>query len=57
MEVALMPLGKANNVCDTMTTWFCTFGAPEELSSDGGQPFESKEYNSFLKNWGIRKRT
>ena len=57
VEVALMPSGKAKTVYDTMRTWFCTYGAPEELSSDGGPPFESQEYNSFLKNWGIRKRT
>ena len=57
VEVALMPSGKAKTVCDTMRTWFCIYGAPEEISSDGGPPFESQEYDSFLKNWGIRKRT
>ena len=30
---------------------------PEELSADGGPPFESQEYDSFLKNWGVRKYT
>ena len=57
VEVALMQSGKAKTICDTMRTWFCTYGTPEEISSDGGPPFESKEYDSFLKNWGIRKRT
>lgn len=57
VEVALMSSGKAKNVCDNMRTWFCTYGAPEEISSDGGPPFESQECNAFLRNWGIRKRT
>ena len=57
IEVALMPSGKAKMVCDTFRTWFCTYGAPEELSADGGPPFESQEYDSFLKNWGVRKHT
>ena len=54
VEVAWMSSGNAKNVCDTMRTWFCTYGAPKEISSDGGPPFESQEYNTFLKNW---KRT
>ena len=57
VEVALMSSGKTTNVCDTMRTWLCTYGAPEEISSHGGLPFESHEFNTFLKNWGIRKCT
>ena len=57
VEVALMPTGKAKTVCDTLRTWFYTYGAPEELSADGGPPFESQEYDSFLKNWGVQKCT
>lgn len=57
VEVALMTSGRAKTVCDTLRTWFCTYGVPEEISSDGGPPFESQEYDSFLRNWGIRKRT
>ena len=57
VEVALMPSGKAKTVCDTLRTWFCTYGAPEELSADRRPPFESQEYDSFLKNWGVWKRT
>ena len=57
VEVALMPPGKAKTVCDTMKTWFCTYGTSEVLSSDGGPSFNSNKYYSFLKNLGIRKRT
>ena len=57
LEVVLMTSGKAKTVCDTMRTLFKTYGASEELSLDGGPLFESPEYNSFLKNWSIRKHT
>ena len=40
-----------------MRTWFCTYGAAEEISSDGGTLFESQGYNTFLKNWGIFNNT
>ena len=56
VEITLMSSGNANTVCDTLRSWFSTYGAPEEISSDGGPPFESHEYDSFLRNWGIRKR-
>ena len=55
VEVVLMLSGKAKTVCDTMRTWFCTYGSPEELLSNGKPPFESPEYNSFLKNRDIHK--
>ena len=36
--------------------WFSTFGVPEEISADGGPPFNSSDYDEFLRNWRIRKR-
>ena len=33
-----------------------TFGIPEELSSDGGTQFTSKETKEFMENYGIRSR-
>ena len=57
VEVALMSSGKAKNICDTMRIWFCTYGTPKEISSNGGPLFEAQEYNTFLKNWGIWKCT
>ena len=56
VEIASMPSGKCRQVCDSLRRWFVTYGAPEELSSDGGPPFQAFEYDSFLSNWGIRKR-
>lgn len=39
VDVALMPSGKARVVCNTLRTLFCTYGTPEELSSDGRPTF------------------
>ena len=57
VEITLMSSGKAKTICDTLRSWFGTYGAPEEISSDGGPPFDSLEYNTFLRNWGVKKRT
>ena len=35
---------------------FNTFGAPEELASDGGPQFTSETTRKFLKNYGIHHR-
>ena len=36
--------------------WFGTFGVPEELASDGGPEFTSKETQDFLARWGVKHR-
>ena len=46
----------ATSVCNHLRHWFCTFSGPQELSSDGGPPFESEEYHHFLLTWGVTKR-
>ena len=35
---------------------FQTYGAPEELSSDGGPPFKSSMFTQFLKDWAVKHR-
>ena len=35
---------------------FQTYGAPEELSSDGGPPFKSSPFTQFLKDWAVKHR-
>ena len=35
---------------------FCTYGVPEEISSDGGPQFKSEEFKQFLELWGIHHR-
>ena len=56
VETSLMLNGKESNVCNELRRWFMTYGAPTELSSDGGPPFDSQEYKSFLQRWGIKRR-
>ena len=36
--------------------WFSTFGVPEEISSDGGPPFNGAEFRTFMQEWDIRHR-
>ena len=35
---------------------FQTYGTPEEISTDGGQPFTSTAFQEFLQTWGIKHR-
>ena len=35
---------------------FSTYGVPEEISSDQGKEFTSKETQEFLANWQVRHR-
>ena len=56
IEVERIPSNTFRYVRQTFLKWFTTFGVPEELSTDGGPPFNSLEYNNFLKTWDIRKR-
>ena len=55
-EVAVVPNTSFNIFKKNVITWFRTYGIPEEISSDGGPPFNSADYNEFLKCWGISKR-
>ena len=41
MEVTSQSSGKATVVCEALQNWFCTYGVPEEISSDGGPQFDS----------------
>ena len=51
-------LGEANSkgLITEIKKHCATFGIPEELSSDGGPQFTSKETSSFMQNYGIRSR-
>ena len=40
-------------LCRELRTLFGIYGAPEELSSDGGQPFPSRQFQEFLTLWGV----
>ena len=53
VEVKLLPKMDATSICNHLRHWFCTFGDPQELSSDGGPPFDSEEYHHLLRTWGV----
>ena len=46
----------SKGLCQALRMVIARFGAPEELSSDGGPEFTSKEANNFYTRWGIRHR-
>ena len=39
-----------------LLNWFSTFGVPEEIATDGGPPFNSHEFDAFLRKWNIDRR-
>ena len=48
--------GKAMTLVKTCRNLFSQFGVPEELSFDGGPPFDSYEWKRFLIQWDIVTR-
>ena len=56
VEVERLSHSTFRHVNEVFLRWFRTYGVPEEMSSDGGPPFNSIVYNTFLKTWDIRKR-
>ena len=46
----------APTICNILRRYFINFGVPEELTSDGGPPFNSQEFSNFLKSWGVSHR-
>ncbi len=44
MKVTSPSSGKATAVYEALRNWFCTYDVPEEISSDGGPPFDSQGY-------------
>ena len=48
--------GKAITLVKTCRNLFAQFGVPEELSFDGGPPFDSYEWKQFMIQWDIGRR-
>ena len=48
--------GDASYLKKRLRTLFTTFGAPNEMSSDGGSPYNSHEMSKFLETWGVHWR-
>jgi hypothetical protein len=53
-----LPPGKATaaTLISISRQIFIAYGAPDELSSDGGSIFTSSTYQTFLKNWDVTHR-
>ena len=56
LEVERLKTNTFRNVHQTLLRWFRTFGVPEELATDGGPPFQSHDYQTFLRTWNIDRR-
>ena len=48
--------GKAMTLVRTCRNLFAQFGVPEEVSTDGGPPFDSHEWKRFLLQWDVKIR-
>ena len=52
-EVALPKSTCFRDVKKELLLWFRNYGVPNEIASDGGPPFNSYEFENFLKAWGV----
>ena len=52
------PPGKANaeSLMSISRSLFHTYGVPEDLSIDGGPPFQAQRFLDFLKDWDVHVR-
>ena len=55
LEVERLQSGSFRHVRQALLRWFQTYGVPEELATDGGPPFNSHEYDAFLRTWTVDK--
>jgi hypothetical protein len=55
-EVERLPTNTFRLVRQVFLRWFRTYGVPEELASDGGPPFNSHSFLTFLETWDVKHR-
>ena len=53
-EVYLLKSKTATNMSDAMKIPFAHHGIPEDVVSDNGQPYSSKEYRQFSQDWQFK---
>ena len=56
IEVSTLTYATFNSIKKVLLMYFSIFGVPQELASDGGQPFDSSDYRNFLQQWNIHCR-
>lgn len=54
---ATKPDASASTIITILRQYFTSFGVPEEISTDGGPPFNSHDVNTFLQSWNVSHRT
>ena len=55
-EVAKLKNESFKSVKKHFLQWFERYGAPEEIASDGGPPFNGHEYKDFMRRWNVEVR-
>ena len=53
MEIAQLPSTAARPTIRTLAAWFCRLGIPTTLRTDGGPPFNSHDFCTFLDRWSV----
>ena len=48
-----LPSTAARSTIRTLSAWFCRLGIPTTLRSDGGPPFNSHDFSTFLDRWSV----
>ena len=57
LEVAHFPNGATSNkISSHLRAYFARWGAPEQISTDGGTNLVSEEMEAFFKRWGVKVR-
>ena len=51
LEVERLPTNSFRHVRSALLRWFCIYGVPVELSSDGGPPFNFFDFKGFVHVW------
>ncbi|XP_068246852.1 uncharacterized protein [Palaemon carinicauda] len=57
LEVAHFPNGATSNkISNHLRSYFSRWGAPEQISTDGGTNLASEEREAFFRRWGVKVR-
>ena len=54
MEIAELSSTAARPTIRTLGSWFSRLGIPTTLRTDGGPPFSSHDFRTFLDRWGVQ---
>ena len=46
----------ADELIESLREYFCTYGVPTELTTDGGMSYMAESTQKFLQTWGVVHR-